>query len=53
MVNDESGDHWEYYPMGFAAFLAAALTGEIRSEVLGYAFPKERHGFRPSGEFVD
>ncbi|MEV5128425.1 SMI1/KNR4 family protein [Streptomyces decoyicus] len=45
MLNEARGDTWEHYDMNCTDFLHAALTGEIRSDVLWSRFPLPRHVF--------
>jgi hypothetical protein len=46
MINEARGDWYERFDMGFAAFLFAALTGEVRSEILSHHyFPATPHTF--------
>ncbi|MFG2823355.1 DNA/RNA non-specific endonuclease [Kitasatospora sp. NPDC048365] len=52
MVNEARGPWWEHLDMGFSQFLAAALTGEVRSEILSDSFPTSPHDFRSSADFV-
>ncbi|MFF2819662.1 SMI1/KNR4 family protein [Kitasatospora cineracea] len=52
MVNEARGPWWEHLDMGFTQFLAAALSGDIRSEILSDSFPTDPHTFVPSADFV-
>ncbi|GAA4833978.1 hypothetical protein [Kitasatospora terrestris] len=52
MINEARGPWWEHLDMGFTRFLAAALTGDVRSEILSDSFPAASHDFRPSADFV-
>lgn len=47
MINEARGPWWEHFDMGFTPFLAAAVAGDFRSEILSDAFPTPTHGFRP------
>jgi hypothetical protein len=47
VINEARGECYERHQMGFARFLLAALTGEIRSEILSdHYFPSTPHTFR-------
>ncbi|GAB1333096.1 SMI1/KNR4 family protein [Streptomyces sennicomposti] len=48
MINSASGEDWERYDMTVTRFLAAVLTGDIRSEILWDRFPLPHHQFRPA-----
>ncbi|MEU2874917.1 SMI1/KNR4 family protein [Streptomyces sp. NPDC007070] len=50
MINSASGEDWERYDMTVTCFLAAALAGDIRSEILWDQFPLPHHQFRPARE---
>ncbi|MGE7434479.1 SMI1/KNR4 family protein [Kitasatospora sp. NPDC001175] len=47
MVNEARGDWWEHFDLGFAEFLLSTLAGNVRSEIIAYAFPRDPHSFRP------
>ncbi|WP_338686568.1 SMI1/KNR4 family protein [Streptomyces acidiscabies] len=48
LINGDSD--WERYDMTVTRFLAAALDGDITSEVLWSQFPQPQHEFRPARE---
>ncbi len=47
MIREARGEGWEHFELGCADFLAAALTGEVRSEILSSRFPLEEHRAEP------
>ncbi|MFE9933384.1 SMI1/KNR4 family protein [Streptomyces sp. NPDC005533] len=49
MVNEASGPRWESYSLSCTQFLAAALTGELQSNILSSQFPLATHEFRRLG----
>jgi hypothetical protein len=48
LINDESGEEWEWYDTTVTRFLSAVLCGEIRSQILWENFPLPAHEFRPA-----
>ncbi|MET8249069.1 SMI1/KNR4 family protein [Streptomyces sp. NPDC005202] len=50
LINDESGEDWERYDMTVTRFLAAVLSGEVRSQILWDRFPLPVHEFRSATE---
>ncbi|MFF4601156.1 SMI1/KNR4 family protein [Streptomyces sp. NPDC001339] len=46
MVNEARGDRWEHFPHTCTQFLAAILTGDLRSTILSSRFPLATHEFR-------
>ncbi|MFD8483920.1 SMI1/KNR4 family protein [Kitasatospora sp. NPDC059673] len=53
MVNEARGPWWEHFDLTLTRFLAATLTGEIRSQILSDHFPSTPHDFQPSSRFVE
>ncbi|MFF4342993.1 SMI1/KNR4 family protein [Kitasatospora sp. NPDC001540] len=51
MVNEARGPRWEHLDMGCTRFLAAVLSGDLRSEILSDSFPTDPHAFLPSADF--
>ncbi|BDM70103.1 hypothetical protein HEK616_35900 [Streptomyces nigrescens] len=46
MVNEARGERWEHFPHTCTRFLASALTGDLRSNILSSRFPLPVHEFR-------
>ncbi|GGS21795.1 hypothetical protein Snoj_22760 [Streptomyces nojiriensis] len=49
MVNEVRGPRWEHHSVSCTQFLASALTGELRSDILSSLFPLATHQFRRLG----
>ncbi|GAA2411522.1 hypothetical protein GCM10010420_45570 [Streptomyces glaucosporus] len=47
MIREARGEGWEHFRMGCVDFLVAALTGEVRSEILSSRFPLAEHRVEP------
>ncbi|MGJ7414460.1 SMI1/KNR4 family protein [Streptomyces cinereoruber] len=49
MVNEARGARWEHFSVSCTHFLAAVLSGELRSGILSSSFPRAVHEFRRLG----
>ncbi|WP_030896380.1 MULTISPECIES: SMI1/KNR4 family protein [Streptomyces] len=49
MVNEARGEEWEHYGMTCTEFLVAALSGDVRSDILWSRFPQPAHYFSTLG----
>ncbi|MGW6356849.1 SMI1/KNR4 family protein [Streptomyces sp. NPDC055092] len=52
LINGVSDEDWERYDLTVTGFLAAVLSGEIRSELLWSNFPLPVHEFRTAHEMA-
>jgi hypothetical protein len=52
VINGVSDEDWERYDLTVTGFLAAVLSGEIRSELLWSNFPLPVHEFRTAHEMA-
>ncbi|MFE5731796.1 hypothetical protein ACFQ7A_12945 [Streptomyces sp. NPDC056528] len=49
MVNEARGPGWEHFSVSCTRFLAASLSGTLRSGLLSSSFPRAPHEFRRLG----
>ncbi|MFI5915763.1 SMI1/KNR4 family protein [Dactylosporangium sp. NPDC051541] len=47
LLQEGRGPQWEHFAMGCASFLAATLTGTVRSKLLSSDYPTDPHTFVP------